>query len=67
MARSTRGQRDGSGPYEGSYQRRTYGTGRRRQAGEECPVTLGENPGGSWLKWGGIALGAYLVLKLFKK
>lgn len=37
MSRTRRGLRDGTGPRRGSYQERTSGTGRRKQAGERCP------------------------------
>lgn len=39
MGRYARGTRDGSGPYQGSYQRGTRGIGRRQARGEVCPIT----------------------------
>ena len=38
MGRNARGKRDGTGPYRGSYQRKKSGIGRRRAAGQRCPV-----------------------------
>lgn len=38
MGRNRRGRQDGSGPYKGSFQERTYGKGRRQQAGLPCPA-----------------------------
>lgn len=32
------GIRDGSGPYKGSFQDKTYGKGKRKQAGNPCPM-----------------------------
>ena len=38
MGKTQRGVRDGSGPYKGSYQRKTKGgVGKRKQAGQKCP------------------------------
>lgn len=37
MSRTTRGKRDGTGPYKGSFQRKTKGTGKRKRRGESCP------------------------------
>jgi len=38
MGRNRRGERDGTGPYQGSWQRRNRGNvGKRRESGEECP------------------------------
>ena len=39
MSEKERGKRDGSGPFEGSYRRRTERkeTGRREESGEVCP------------------------------
>lgn len=31
------GKRDGTGPAKGSYQRKTKGAGKRKQAGQKCP------------------------------
>ena len=39
MGRNRRGLRDGSGPRNGSWQRRNVGVGKRRQAGQKCPVS----------------------------
>ena len=33
-----RGVRTGKGPVEGSYMKEKYGKGRRKLAGEKCPV-----------------------------
>ena len=40
-----RGKRDGTGPYKGSFRRKTEGKtkGRRMEAGEECPMKDEEN------------------------
>ena len=37
MGKEQRGTRDGSGPYEESFQMRAFGIGRRKQRGEPCP------------------------------
>ena len=38
MSANKRGQRDGTGPYKGSYQRKTKGSvGKRKARGEKCP------------------------------
>ena len=37
MGRNTPGKRDGSGPWKGSYQKKTHGKGRRQAAGKPCP------------------------------
>ena len=37
MARNARGKRDGTGPYKGSYERKSGGGGKRKAAGEPCP------------------------------
>jgi len=37
MGKTTRGKRDGTGPYNGSYQKQTSGIGKRQQAGQPCP------------------------------
>ena len=37
MGRTKRGVRNGTGPYKGSYQRRTSKVGRRVQSGKPCP------------------------------
>lgn len=39
-----RGKRDGTGPYEGSYQAKTKKKGKRQEAGEECPAGSGNCP-----------------------
>ena len=37
MGRNTRGKRDGTGPYKGSYQRKQYGgKGKRQIKGQKC-------------------------------
>ena len=39
MANSTRGKRDGSGPYKDSAQRKSTGNkGKRQTSGQKCPV-----------------------------
>lgn len=38
MSRSRRGVRDGTGPYRGSDRARKGLKGRRRAAGQKCPV-----------------------------
>jgi len=38
MAKKERGKRNGTGPYEDSWQRENVGRGRRIEAGEECPI-----------------------------
>jgi len=38
MSKSTRGKRDGTGPYKDSAQRSTQKTGKRQQKGTPCPV-----------------------------
>jgi len=38
MGRNRRGVRDGTGPRQGSYMRKRFGKGRRRLAGQRCPV-----------------------------
>lgn len=40
MGKTVRGQRDGSGPYAGSYRKKVQrkAIGRRRAAGVKCPV-----------------------------
>jgi len=40
VAKNQRKVRDGSGPYRDSYQRKKYGRGRRRRAGEGCPYRV---------------------------
>jgi len=40
LGKTTRGKRNGSGPYKGSYQGRTSKIGRRRLAGEKCPKPI---------------------------
>jgi len=35
--KTQRGKRDGTGPFEGSFQERTKGVGKRKETGEECP------------------------------
>ena len=40
MSKTTRGKRDGTGPYKGSYQRRNSSVGRRQQSGEKCPKPI---------------------------
>ena len=37
MAANKRWKRNGTGPYKGSYQKKTVGVGRRQQAGKKCP------------------------------
>jgi len=37
MGREKRGKRDGTGPYKGSYERKSGGRGKRKDAGEKCP------------------------------
>lgn len=37
MAKSSRGSRDGTGPYKGSYQGSKSSVGKRRAAGLPCP------------------------------
>ena len=37
MGEKKRGQRDGTGPYKGSYQKKAAGKGRRQAAGKPCP------------------------------
>jgi len=37
MGKTTRGKRDGSGPYKGSFQAKNSRLGRRRAAGQKCP------------------------------
>jgi hypothetical protein len=37
MSVNKRGQRDGSGPYKESYQKRQGKKGKRQLAGEKCP------------------------------
>jgi len=37
MSKKTRGKRDGTGPYKSSFQKKKYGTGRRKRAGKKCP------------------------------
>jgi len=37
MGRTKRGVRDGSGPYKGSYRRKTSKIGRRKASGKKCP------------------------------
>jgi len=37
MGREKRGKRDGTGPYKGSYERKSGGQGKRRGAGEKYP------------------------------
>ena len=37
MSKTTRGKRDGTGPYKGSQERRSGGQGKRRSAGVKCP------------------------------
>ena len=39
MGKTRRGVRDGSGPFKGSYRRKSEGKsiGRRRAAGQKCP------------------------------
>ena len=41
MGRTVRGKRDGTGSFQGSFQRKNAGIGRRQQAGEVCPVSRG--------------------------
>ena len=37
MGKTVRKKRDASGPFKGSYQRKKYGIGRRKEAGIPCP------------------------------
>lgn len=37
MSKTRRGKRDGTGPYKGSYQKKTSKVGRRKAAGQPCP------------------------------
>lgn len=37
MSRTIRKKRDGSGPFKGSYQRKTKKIGKRQKAGKPCP------------------------------
>jgi len=37
MGRNTRGKRDRTGPYKGSYERKSSGGGKRKAAREPCP------------------------------
>ena len=37
MSKTVRKKRDGSGPFKGSYQRKTKKIGRRKSAGIPCP------------------------------
>lgn len=37
MGKTTRGRRDGSGSFKGSYQSKKSSIGRRKQAGQKCP------------------------------
>lgn len=37
MSKTTRGKRDGTGPYKDSYQKKTSKKGKRQQKGEKCP------------------------------
>ena len=37
MGSTQRGKRDGTGPYKGSYERKSGGLGKRKAAGVKCP------------------------------
>jgi len=37
MSRTVRGNRDGTGPYKDSYQKRKGNKGKRQQSGQKCP------------------------------
>ena len=37
MGKTVRGVRDGTGPFKGSYRRKTSKVGKRRAAGVKCP------------------------------
>lgn len=37
MSKTTRGKRDGTGPYKDSYQRTKSTKGKRQERGEPCP------------------------------
>jgi len=39
MGKDRRGKRDGTGPFEKSFQRKINTLGARRLAGEKCPVS----------------------------
>jgi len=43
MGKKTPGDRDGTGPYAGSYQNKTAKEGKRQQAGEPCPSKKRKN------------------------
>lgn len=38
MGKTVRGQRDGTGPFKGSFQAKNKSVGRRRASGTKCPV-----------------------------
>jgi len=42
MGKEQRGVRTGTGPYKESWQLRNIGSGRREEAGEECPFKVKE-------------------------
>lgn len=48
MGKGRRGERNGTGPYKGSFQERNVGIGRRQQAGETCPASKKPSRHGTW-------------------
>lgn len=37
MGKTQRGKREGTGPFEGSFQKKKFNIGRRQQKGQKCP------------------------------
>lgn len=40
MGKKVRGKKDGTGPFEDSFQNIKFGIGKRKQLGEECPFEI---------------------------